>query len=166
MEKKPLAFLLVSLIALFATFLYSFFNPFPTFFSQLPFALLIIGFFLFGTLAFGYLSFVPHIFLGLAMGAEKNAILFVYLVPIIIATYAGAMLGAALGKDFNRKKYFLGDGKKVLTLLIVAIILTIAIDLALPYVIQYWPQDIMGLSIKPGGDVWSLISNLPGTISN
>jgi len=100
------------------------------------------------------------------MGAEKNAILFVYLVPIIIATYAGAMLGAALGKDFNRKKYFLGDGKKVLTLLIVAIILTIAIDLALPYVIQYWPQDIMGLSIKPGGDVWSLISNLPGTISN
>jgi hypothetical protein len=162
MEKRPLAFLLLSLMALFASFAYSFMNPFPTFFTEMPLSLLVIGFFFFGAMAFGYLSFVPHVFMGLAMGAERNAAIFLYLLPVMLATYSGALLGSALEKDFRMRKYFLEDGKKVLALLAIAIALAVAIDLALPYIIQYWPQDWMGMNMKQGGDIWSLISGLPG----
>ena len=164
MEIKPIAFLLISLICLLLALAYSFFYPAPNFLGTVPFVLVVLAFFFFGVLAFGYLAFIPHIFYGLALGANKNAAIFLFFIPIVLATYAGTTLGSALEKDFKVKKYFLADGKKVLILLIIAIVLAIAAELALPTIISMWPSDLFGLSIKQNEGISDLINNLSGLI--
>jgi len=119
-----------------------------------------------GTALFGYLSFVPHILFGLALGAEKNAAIFIYLLPIAIATYAGAKLGVALEADFRKQKYFLNEGKKILGLLALSLVIAFAIEVAMPIIISYLPQDLWGMSVKEGKNVWGMFSQLTTLIKN
>jgi len=162
MDKKPLALLLICLIVLFTSFLYSVFNPTQNFFSSLPLTIIVLIAFIFGILFFGLISFVPHIFLGLSLGAQKNAVIFIYFFPVMIATYAGVKLGSALIDDFNKKSYFLGKGKSVLILLIVAIVIAIAIEYALPLIstLDLWPKDLFGLSIEKQETVFAALEKL------
>jgi len=113
-------------------------------------------------LFFGYLAFLPHIFYGLAIGSEKNAAIFLYIFPIVLATYAGAKLGFALEADFKLEKYFLEDGKKVFWMLVTAIILALAIEILLPQIISMIPEGLFGLDIKGGETTVSLFDKLRG----
>jgi len=165
MDLRALAFLFLCLIALLISFACSFFYPIPTFFSEVPFTLLTIGFFLFSALLFGYLSFVPGILMGLSLGAQKNAAILLYLPPIFFATYAGTLLGSALMNDFKVKEYFLGRGKTVLLLLIIAIILALVIELSLPTLIELWPKDLFGMNIQKGANITDALSGLKSLMS-
>ncbi len=161
MKAQPLALLILCFIALLASFIYSFFYPIVTPFNSFPLTLITIIFFLFGIIAFGFFSFVPHIFLGLSLGAEKNALIFVYLIPIFIATYAGLKLGYLIQQDFEIKEYFLEKSKKIVYLLILAIIISLVIEAILPIILNMdiWPKDLMGLNIdgKNAGNMFDLI---------
>jgi hypothetical protein len=167
MEIKAIALFLISLIALFASFAYSFFYPIDNFFSAVPITLLVLGFFLMGTALYGILAFVPHVFFGLTMGTQKNALIFIYIFPILIATYAGILLGTSLMDDFNLKKYFLKDGKKVLFLLATAIIMAFAIEVLLPIALttKLWPEDIFGLHTTEGKSFTGVLSELTKMIT-
>jgi len=156
-DAKSISFFLISMIALLCSFSYSFFFPMDTFFGGIPLTLSIMSFFFMGATLFGVLAFLPHIFFGLSMGAQRNAAIFIYLVPIVLATYAGTKLGSALWDDFNAKKYFLGEGKRVLLFLFLAIVLSLIIEVALPMVINLWPQDYFGMNLKEGVNIIQII---------
>ncbi len=160
MDVRALALTLVALTALFGSFVFGFTYPTPNFFSEIAFPLLAINFFLFGAIFFGYFAFIPHIIFGLSLGTQKNAAIFLYLIPLIVATYAGTKLGSSIDKDFAKKKYLINDLKAIVAMLIVAIILALVAEMALPYIIQYWPQDLMGLNIKETQDIWGMISSI------
>ena len=162
MQLKPIAFFLASIIALLLSFTFAFFFPLPNLFSAIPISLLVIGFFLMGFSMFGFFSFIPHIFFGLALGSEKNASIFIYLAPILLATYAGTKMAGALLDDINLKKYFLEEGKTVLILLISAIALALLIEFSLPLLLEMniIPTDIWGMNVKEGEQVTSMIDQL------
>lgn len=84
------------------------------------------------------------------MGTKKNVIIFIYITPIIIATYAGLKLGSILMDDFNKKKYFLENGKNIIALIAIAIIMAITIEIILPLIIeiQLWPDDMLGMNLE------------------
>jgi len=160
MDLKALALTMVSLIVLLSAFAYAYFNPTITIFAELPFTVMIIGYFLCGIAFFGYFAFLPAIFLGLQLGTEKNAALFLYILPTIIATYAGTKLGFALQEDFNKKNNFMTVGKKILILFIIAIILALAIELTLPSIVEYWPKDFLGLNVVEGKNFAGIIGDV------
>ncbi|MBT7241240.1 MAG: hypothetical protein HN878_02005 [Candidatus Diapherotrites archaeon] len=165
MEVKTIALFLVSLIALFIAFGVGFFFPLNNFFSFVPISLAIIGFFLFGAAMYGYFAFIPHVFFGLALGSERNAAIFVFLAPIAIATYAGVKFGNALMDDLLNKKYFLKEGKNILILLIIALVLGIAIELFMPTIIDIiWMDDYWGMQMKDNGTVGDFIGELTSLI--
>ena len=124
--------------------------------------ILTLLFFFFGAIGFGFISFIPHILLGLSFGSNKNALIFLYLAPIMLATYAGLKLGSALLDDFNNKKYFLTEIKPVITFIIIAIALSLVIELALPLIIsgELWPKDLFGMTISQGDSITDLFSDL------
>ena len=165
MEAKTLAFFLLSLIILFISFAIGFFFPLNNFFSVVPISLAVIGFFLFGAAMYGYFAFIPHIFFGLALGSERNAAIFIYFIPIAIATYAGVMFGQALMGDLLNKKYFLNEGKSILILLIIALVMGVAIELFMPTLVEMlWIEDYWGMQMKDSGTIGNLIGDLTSLI--
>ena len=165
MEVKTLGLFLVSLIALFIAFGIGFFFPLNNFFSIVPISLAVIGFFLFGAAMYGYFAFIPHVFFGLALGSQRNAAIFVYLLPIILATYAGIKFGSALMDDLLNKKYFLTEGKTIIILLAFAMISAVAIELFLPTLIEIlWIEDYWGLQMTDSGSTSDLIGQLTSLI--
>jgi hypothetical protein len=164
MDKKAVMLMVVCLIALFGSFLFAMFNPSGTMFLILPLTIMIIVFFFFGVIGFGFASFVPYVLLGLAMGTQKNAVLFLYLIPILIATYAGLKLGSTLLDDFRRKIYFTEHWKIIVSLLITAIIIAVAIELALPMLegLQLWPADLFGMEFNQTNvkDIFSYLEQI------
>ena len=159
-EKKPLALLLVSVILLLACFAVSYAYPIPTFFAGTPFTVIIICAFLSGAIFFGYLSFIQSIFFGLELGAEKNAAIFLYIIPLLIAIYAGTKLGFALEEDFTKKRNFILDIKKIFALLLAAIILALIVELLLPTIIQLWPKDFLGMNMGQEKGIAGLINDI------
>ncbi|MCX6800815.1 MAG: hypothetical protein NTZ73_01350 [Candidatus Diapherotrites archaeon] len=164
MDKKPTIALLICLICLFSGFIYSFQNPSWNFLASIPLAFLVLGFFLMGALFFGYLAFLPHIFYGLAIGTDRNAAIFLYIFPITVATYAGAKLGFALESDFKLEKYFLEEGKSVLAMVVIAVLIAIAIEIALPQIISMIPEDFLGMNIKEGETTLGFLDKLAGMV--
>ena len=165
MEVKTIALFLVSLIALLISFGIGFFYPLNNFFSFVPISLGVVGFFLFGAAMYGYFAFIPHIFFGLAHGSTKNAAIFVYLLPIILATYAGIKFGNALMDDLLNKKYFLTEGKSILILFAIALVSGIAIELFMPTIIDMlWIEDYWGMQMSGSGNTTDLISDLTALI--
>lgn len=162
MDNKALAFLLICIIAFLLSFIISFFNPITNFIGHYPLTILTLLFFFFGAIGFGFISFIPHILLGLSLGSNKNALIFLYSAPIMIATYAGLKLGSVLLDDFNKKKYFLEELRPIITLIFIAIIISVAIEMALPIIIsgQLWPEDLFGLNIEQGESITGLINEL------
>lgn len=150
MRAQPLALLIICFIALFSSFIYSFFYPTVSPFINLPLTIITIIFFLFGVIGFGFLSFLPHIFLGLNLGATKNALIFLYLLPISIATYAGIKFGFLIQQDFEKKEYFLDKSKIIVYLIIFAILISLAIEFLQPIIfnLDIWPKDLLGLNIQ------------------
>lgn len=166
MEVKEMYLLLIAIIALLAGFSYSYFVPTPVELGGVPFFAMAAGFFLAGTIFFGYFSFLPLLFFGLQMGAQRNAAIFLYLIPSILAAYAGIKLGLLLADDFKRKKIFLEQGKTILALVIIALVLAIAIEQSIPYIMQFWPNDFLGMNVESGNTVVGLIGQLTGMIQN
>ena len=150
MEIKPMILTLFSIVALLGCFVYSYFVPTSALLMQMPFMVMVLACFICGIIFFGYLAFVPMILFGLQLGTEKNAAIFLYLAPMVIATYAGTKLGFALWEDFNKKRNFLKDWKTILVLIVIAVILAIAIEQVLPYILEFWPQNFMGLNVIKG----------------
>lgn len=162
MDEKSLSMTVFTLCGLLAAFAYSFFYPTTLIFgveSQLPISILTILNFLFGTIFFGYAAFIPAILFGLQLGAQKNAAIFLYMIPILISTYAGVKLGFMLEADFWGKKNFLKTIKTIATILIVAIIVAIIIEVALPSIVSFWPSDV-GIEMQDGETVMNLINEL------
>jgi len=114
---------------------------------------------------YGYFAFIPHIFFGLALGSEKNAAIFIYFAPIAIATYAGIKFGTALMDDLLNKKYFLKEGKSILILLIIALVMGMAIELFMPALVEMlWIEDYWGMQMKDNGTIANLIGDLTSLI--
>lgn len=120
----------------------------------------VIGFFLAGIVFFGYFAFIPSIFLGLQLGGEKNAAIFLYIIPLILATYAGAKFGFILQDDFFRKKNYLDHVKMIMGIFVVAVILALLIEISLPTILEFWPKDFLGMSVTQGKSVGSLIGDI------
>lgn len=150
MRAQPLALLIICFIALFSSFIYSFFYPTISPFNTIPLTIITISFFLFGVIGFGFLSFLPHIFLGLNLGANKNALIFLYLLPISIATYAGIKLGFLIQQDFEKKEYFIEKSKIIVYLIVFAILISLTIEFLQPIIfnLDIWPKDLLGLNIE------------------
>ncbi len=159
MDKKIIGLFLISLLFLFSSYTYAFFYPTITNFATLPLTVMVIAVFLSGTIFFGFLSFIPHIFIGLALGTEQNAAIIIYIIPIIIATYAGIKLGITTLNDFNNKEYLTKQAKKILFLLIIAIIIAVVIEQLMPILIELWPKNT-GLDMKSGKNVFEMIESL------
>lgn len=161
MKAQVIALLIICFIALFSSFIYSFFYPTATTIINLPLTIITIIFFLFGIIGFGFLSFIPHIFLGLSLGASKNALIFLYIFPIAIATYAGIKLGYLAQKDFEKKEYFLSQTKKIIYFFAIAITLSLIIEIGQPIIfnMELWPKDLLGLNMKEG-DITSVFDIL------
>jgi hypothetical protein len=162
MDKKALALLLICTIALLMSFIISFFIPINNFIGYYPLTILTLLFFFFGAIGFGFVSFIPHILLGLSFGSNKNALIFIYLAPILLATYAGLKLASALLDDFNNKKYFLTEIKPIITFIIIAIALSLLIELTLPLIIsgELWPKDLFEMNISQGESITDLFGEL------
>ncbi|MFA5763583.1 MAG: hypothetical protein WC915_02120 [archaeon] len=162
MNKKALAFLLICTIVLLLSFIISFFIPMTNFIGNYPLTILTLLFFFFGVIGFGFISFIPHALLGLSLGSNKNALIFLYAAPIMLATYAGLKFGSVLLDDFNNKKYFLTEIKPIITFVIIAIVLSLVIELALPIIISgdLWPKDLFGMTISEGDSITDLFTEL------
>ncbi len=162
MDQKALALLLLSLISLLLTFAYTFLNPMYNPFGTNPLTILVIIFFIFGAVGFGFLSFIPHAILGLSLGSQKNSIIFIYIIPIVIATYAGLKLGSILLDDFMNKKYFLEEIKPIIIMFAIAIIIAISIEALMPYIMntQFWPEDFFGMKITEGENLANIFEQL------
>jgi hypothetical protein len=148
------------MIALLLSFSYSYFNPVETFFFEIPLTIGTIGYFLSGIMFFGYFAFLPSIFFGLQLGAEKNAAIFLYIVPTIIATYAGTKLGFVLQDDFFKKKNYMQEIKLIALLLVISIIIAFALEQAMPTIIEYWPKDFLGMNVSSGKNISGLIGDI------
>ncbi len=160
MEQKPLAIILTSLIAMFLAFIYSFYMPTANFLVGTPLIFLTLGFFMFGVLAFGYTLPLLSAFYGLAMGANEDASIFIFMIPLTIAAYAGVLLGSSLEDDFKVRSYFLKNGRQVATLAVIAIVLAVAIEYAYPLFINSLPQDLFGFTFKEGVTTASAMDQL------
>ena len=101
---------------------------------------------------------------GLQTGAERNAAIFLYFIPSILATYAGTKLGVLLQDDFNNKQNFLEYGKKILLIIVIAIIIAIIVEQSLPLITEYWPKDFLGLNVTKGKTAMDLINQLSAKI--
>jgi len=162
MDEKSLSMTIFALFGFLAAFAFSYFYPTTLLFgleNQIPLSVLTILNFFFGAIFFGYLSFIPCILIGLQLGAQKNAAVFLYIFPLVISTYAGARLGFILESDFWGKKNYLKVMKKITTILIIALVIAIVIELTLPFIIQLWPADT-GLTVQEGQTVMDLLSEL------
>lgn len=155
---------LIAIIALLMGFAFSYFIPTPVGIGDVPFFAMTAGFFLAGTAFFGYLSFIPMLLFGLQVGAERNAAIFLYLIPSILSTYAGTKLGVLLYDDFHRKQLFLEHGKQILVIIVIALVLAIAIEQFLPLITEFWPKDFLGMNIEQGKSVFGLINELGSLI--
>ena len=162
MEKKPLAIMLISLISMFLAFIYAFYSPMANFLAGMPLTFLTLGFFMFGFLAFSYTLPLLYIFYGLAMGSNKDASIFVFMIPITLGAYAGAILGTSLEEDFKMRKYFLQDGRTIFTLIAVAIVLAFLLEFIYPFFIESLPQDLFGFTFKEGITTASAMDKLIG----
>lgn len=151
---------MLSMMALFAAFAYAYFIPTNTFMIDIPFTLTTIGYFLSGIIFFGYFVFIPSIFFGLQLGTEKNVAIFLYIVPTLIATYAGAKIGFLLQDDFNKKNNFMQHWKLIATLLVLSIALALIAEAILPMIMEYWPKDFMGLTLVDGKKASSIIGDV------
>ncbi|MDD3159879.1 MAG: hypothetical protein PHQ98_02850 [Candidatus ainarchaeum sp.] len=144
MDFKKIMILFFSLSILFISFIIAFFlfneNQIIFNFSTLPLTFITLAFFIFGIVAFGYLSFIPSILIGVSFGSQKNILLLLYLVPITLASFAGISLGQNLKNDFDKKDVFFKNWKSILILIIIALIISISIDLFLPTIINLIPQ--------------------------
>ena len=162
MDEKALSMTVFTLFGLLAAFAYSFFYPTTLLFgveNQIPISVLTLITFFFGAIFFGYLAFIPSILIGLQLGAQKSAVIFLYIFPLMIATYAGSKLGFVLESDFWNKKNYLKIMKKITIILFVSIIIAIAIELILPYLVQLWPADT-GFTVQESNSVISLLNDL------
>jgi hypothetical protein len=165
MEVKTLGLFLLSLIMLFIAFGIGFFIPLYNFYIIVPIPLAVIGFFLFGAAMYGYFSFIPHIFYGIGLGSNRNAAIFIYLLPIVLATYAGIKFGNALMDDLLNKKYFLNEGKTIIILLAIALLSAVAIELFMPTIIDIlWVEDYWGMNMSDSGNTTDLIGELTSLI--
>lgn len=163
MDEKALSMTIFTVLGLLATFTYSFFYPILILLGSeinFPISILTIINFFFGAIFFGYLAFIPAMLLGFNLGAQKNAAIFLYIIPIIISTYGGVKLGFGLESDFWKKENYLEKIKKIIAFLFVAIIIAIIIELTLPYLIQFWPQETGGLGLQEGDTILNLIKEL------
>jgi len=142
--------LLIAMICLLGGFTYSYFTPSPNFFVEIPFTGVTIAAFLAGTIFFGYLAFIPMLLFGFQLGADKNAAIFLYFIPSLIATYAGTKMGFALQADFLKKRNVMFDMKIIIFLIIVAVALAFIVEISLPMIIEYWPKEALGLSVVEG----------------
>jgi len=150
MNKKILALVLIATIAFLIGFVASYNYQIQTPFVDVPFTVLAIGLILGGAVFFGYLGFIPALLLGLQLGAEKNAAVFIYFVPIILAIYAGAYLGVLINKDFERKEVFIKKSKNIVALVAITLVAAFIVETAVPYMVEYWPIDYMGLNVGGG----------------
>ena len=160
LDNRALALVLISAIALLLGFSYSYYNPIATGFSEIPFTIIAIIYFLSGILFFGYLAFFPSILFGLQLGAEKNAAIFLYIIPILISTYAGTKLGFILQEDFFNKKNYLEHIKTIATIFIIAIILAFIVEVSLPYILDFWPKDFLGMNVAQGKSIGGMIGDI------
>lgn len=151
---------LLSIIALLIGFAYSYFIPTTVGMEGVPFSAMTAGFFICGTIFFGYASFIPMLLFGLQTGAERNAAIFLYIIPSILATYAGTKLGVLLQDDFNKKQNFFEQGKKILLFIVIAVLIAIIVEQALPYIMEFWPKDFLGLNLNRGTTVSNIIEQL------
>lgn len=152
MEKKTILLVLICMLFFLGSFISGFFfsadNATISIFGQIPLTIAVLGFFIFGTIFFGFLAFIPHILMGLTMGATQNIGVIIFFIPILISTYAGINFGNTILDDFQRKKYLTEHIKKTLLLLAVALIFALAIEVFTPQIIDLWPKDLTGLEIK------------------
>jgi hypothetical protein len=95
----------------------------------------------------------------LQLGAEKNAVIFFYIIPIVISTYAGSKLGFMLEADFWGKKNYLKTMKSIVTILVVGLIIALVIEAIIPYIIQLWPSDT-GFVVEKSQSVMDLLNEL------
>jgi hypothetical protein len=160
MDKKALGLTLLTVIFLLLGFAFSYFFQIQTPLAETPFTAIVIGFFLAGTIYFGYLTFIPGLIFGLQLGAEKNAAIFLYLIPIIIATYAGTKLGSSLQEDFLKKKSFLEDIQIIILILFLGVLLALMIEAALPALMEVWPKDFLGMNVTQGKGIAGMIDSI------
>ncbi len=160
MDNRVLTFVLISIIAFLSGFAASYLFPIQTPFVDVPFSVLAIGLILGGAAFFGYLGFIPALLLGLQLGAEKNAAVFIYIAPVILAIYAGTYIGVLINKDFERKEIFAKKAKNIIVIVAIALVISFAVEMAVPYTVEYWPKDYLGMSV--GGGYMSYDSDLTG----
>lgn len=142
--------LLIAMGCLLGGFAYSYTTPAPNFFAEIPFTGVTIAAFLAGTIFFGYLAFIPMLLFGFQLGADKNAAVFLYFIPLLIATYAGTKMGFALQADFMKKRNVIKDMKIIIFLIVIAVAIALVVELSLPTIIELWPKEIFGLSVVEG----------------
>ena len=164
MDAKIIFITLLCAMALFGGFAYSYFAPTENLFPQMPFPLVAVIFFISGVVFFGLLSFIPVLLFGMQLGAGKNAVIFLYLIPSLFSIFAGTKLGILLLDDFRSKKTFLKEGRKILILFVVAIALSFAVELALPYIVEFWPKDFLGLNISEGESFVNMLFKMSNLI--
>jgi len=160
MDKKPLAATMFVMLAFLSGFAYSYFEPTVFFdFGRVPLTILVGIHFIFGTVFFGFFAFIPSLLLGLQMGAEKNAAMFMYIIPLALASYAGTKIGFSALEDFLEEKNISLHMKKIFTILIVAVVLSIVIEQILPWLIELWPAGT-GLDMRQGKTALELLDEL------
>ncbi len=135
MKIKSILLIAISTIALFIGFIYSYLTPTPNFMAGTSLILLTLIFFISGILFFGYLTFIPSAIYGIAIGFSKNPYIFLYSVPIILAIYAGLILGNSIEDDFLQKDYFIPHAKKALFILALAVGAALIIEIILPEIL-------------------------------
>jgi hypothetical protein len=160
MEKKPLALVLMMLIAILTAFTFSYLDPTTTVFGEVPLTITVLAFFLAGTIYFGYFAFIPGILFGLDLGATKNAAIFLYIFPLIIATYAGTLFGFVTEEDFKKKKNLTTELKTTVILLVISIILALIIEMGIPMLTEMWPKDFFGMNLIEGKTIGGMIGDV------
>ena len=161
MDPKAWVMTAFTLLGLLAAFTYSYFFPTTFLFgteSQIPLSVLIILNFFFGVIFFGYLSFIPALLIGLQLGAQKSALIFLYIFPLLISTYAGTKLGFMLESDFWGGKNYLKVIKTVIVLLIISLLIATIIENLIPFIIEYWPKDT-GFTVEESQNFMDLLIN-------
>ena len=162
MDPKALGMTAFTFLGLLAAFTYSYFYPTTFLFgteSQIPLSILTILNFFFGVIFFGYLAFIPALLIGLQLGAQKSALIFIYIFPLLISTYAGTRLGVMIENDFWGKKNYLKIMKTIVVFLIISLLIAIVIENSIPFIIEYWPKDT-GFTIEKGQSIVDLLNNI------
>jgi len=160
MDKKPLAMTLFTIVLFLATFAYSFFEPLTFFdFSLIPFSIIAASEFVFGALFFGFLAFIPAVLFGFQLGAEKNAAIFLYFIPLAITAYAGSKLGFATMEDLLNQRNLVLDFKKIFLIFLIGLIIAIAVEQSIPWIIEVWPKESV-LDVKTGKTTLELLQEI------